>query len=647
LIHAISSIAIATLYSTTCLLLGLVILPGSRAKSKTFWYVIAPSAFLIGQCVFSVAWLALGLAGQFGKPLIVSTLILAVIASLPFLSQKLSSVSGVPNFVDRKKPLGTLWYGLLAIIGLWAVKVLFATLDLQPQGDAEAFYMVIAKITASSHRLAPQPNFLALSQAGFFGELHYAALMALSGVQAAKLISWFTAIAATLMVVALCEEAGVGSKGKIVAVILVMTSSAFTNRIMDGKVDVYGAALGLAAYYWALREHGQHAHRDYAMSGIFCGFAIVAKLTNMPVVVPGLILIIIINRFAQSKEYKTTLRLRFLFTAKDIALFASMICVAMVPHFVKNAMLFHEPFAPFFFLREHGSSWALPTWLSAQDTAFLLATYPIALTFGHYPTQWGTISPLVLGFIPLAFLLPRNGALLRSRWFQMSLAASVGVVLWMAFQPSFIAPRYLLATLLLFVPLASKAAENILESERMPQVCSTAILSALIILSLVPLYPQIKGPINRLLGRVKPATIAESMGEYYQGLQVVNLAAAPGDRVMLVGPYGYHLRPDLLQCMFNDVELDTLRLGSPGRIIDWRYAALRACKFIILQKHQWPKAEAQIAESESPKWLHMVIMYNDSNQAIYRMEISDTTIKPVVATRQINPPAWDVVPVGK
>lgn len=645
--HAASAIAIATAYSSACLLLGYAIIPKSQVSGKTHLLGTLTGAFLLGECVFSALWLALGLAGQFSKPLIVSTLVIAAAASLPLLPKKLLFARGAPSIVVHRKPLGVIWYVLCAITLLWAVKLFCATLNLQPQGDAELFYMVIAKIMASSHRLMPQPNYLSTSQLGLFGELHYAALMSISGLKAAKLITWFTAVAATLMVVALCEEAKVGTKGKIVAIMLVMTSSAFSNRIMDGKVDVYGAALGLAAYYWALREHGRHSNRDYALSGIFCGFAIVAKLTNLPVIVPGLLLVIIINRFAQTKECSTTLRLRSALAVKDIAILVCMVCVGMVPHFVKNAMLFHEPFAPFFFMHNHGTDWASGSYLSARDTAFLLATYPIALTFGHYSTQWGTISPLVLGFVPLSFFLPRNGALLGSRLLRMSLAAAAGVVCWMAFQPSFIAPRYILATLLLFIPLAAKAVENMLESEKQPRICSAAVFGALVTLSLIPLYPQVKGPINQIIAKRAPVFSAEQMGIYYDGLEVVNETAAMGDRVLLFGCYAFYLRPDLLQCLLSDSEANNLLPDCRRNEIDWRYAILRGCKYVIIQKPIWPKIEAKIAASKLPRWLHLVKLFDDPNQAIYSVVVTDTTIIADVVTRQIHAPAWDVLPITK
>jgi len=59
-------------------------------------------------------------------------------------------------------------------------------------GDGAAFYMVLGKIIAYSHRLVPMPGYERFTMIGLQGELHFAALMVLHSPEAAKLFSWPT-----------------------------------------------------------------------------------------------------------------------------------------------------------------------------------------------------------------------------------------------------------------------------------------------------------------------------------------------------------------------------------------------------------------------------------------------------------------------
>ena len=608
-----------------------------------------PSAFLLGQCVLSAGWLFLGLASQFTTPAIASVLLVTGTISLIAIFKR----NTLPEFRQDlrwpKKRIGGFWVVMLSIAGIWFIKMFYVALALQPQGDALASYMVVPKILASSHRLSPQPNYFLLSQLGLFGELHYAALMALCGANAAKLFTWFTAVASVSTLLALCRDAGIGYKGKIIAAILLATSTTFFEYAVDGKVDIYGAALGLMSYYWILCDRGAHRTRNLVLSGIFCGFATVSKLTNLPVIVPGLLCLIAIDRFTYAKKTCSGFQSWLPCAVKDSAIVACSVIIAMIPHFIKNGIWFHEPLAPFIYFGRQDLNMVGPAWYSLKDTFFLLATYPIALTFGRYPTQQGTMSPLILGFVLLAILLPRPQSLFTSRLFRISFAALLGTLAWMTTFPSFVMPRYILATLILFIPVASKSAENMLELEKGWKTCTSAILGALLLFSLMPLYPQIKEAFVWLAWKKAPVGISRDMGPYFEGLNIVNKIAAPGDRVLLVGYYSYYLRPDLLQCMISEVELRTLRRNDPEKgydlkdASDWLYLIQRGCKFIIIQKTLWPKSEAFINTKSCPRWLQLSKLHNDSICTVFSIGVTDTTIWPIVATRQLHPQAWDIV----
>ncbi len=79
----------------------------------------------------------------------------------------------------------------------------------------------------------------------------------------------------------------------------------------------------------------------------------------------------------------------------------------LIPHFIKNALLFGEPFAPFLTLHGQASHITSQRWFSPETTAEIVAVYPLALVFGRYPMMGGTLSPLLLMVAPLVIFLPQ------------------------------------------------------------------------------------------------------------------------------------------------------------------------------------------------------------------------------------------------
>src|SRR5262249_3321925 len=104
-------------------------------------------------------------------------------------------------------------------------------------------------------------------------------------------------------------------------------------------------------------------------------------------------------------------------------------------------------------------------WVGPEATRRIILTYPLAVTYGQYPMQDGNISALVLAFVPLLLLGSRSRQLRESPIVQLSTAALSGIVLWVMLRPSVLAPRYFMASLLAFVPLAMSGSELVLGRE--------------------------------------------------------------------------------------------------------------------------------------------------------------------------------------
>jgi hypothetical protein len=432
-----------------------------------------------------------------------------------------------------------------------------------PVGDAEAFYITYAKIMAATGTLAPMPGlYHAFSTISLPGELHFTALMVLADVHAAKFFVWPVALSGAAMITGIARICHLGRLGQLFTVVFLFTSSTFTLYIFDGKVDLFAAALGLAAFYWALVSGKNETPRDFLpLIGIFAGAATVAKFSYLVTFVPALVLLILWGCQAK-KEGGLPVAARE--AGVRLILTALWAAVAWGPQLLKNAVLFDAPLAPFLGTSQE-ADWLRQVWFSAETTLWIILTYPLALVFGKYPMQGGGLSLLVIAFAPLALMLARPASMRESPLMAITFAAVLGTVVWVILKPSIIAPRYILAPLLLFFPLVAKAAENVWVNDTYPYLLRIGIwgtvISALTFTSYI-LLPIPGATWSYLQGRLHPCALAS---DYCPPFKELNLKAAPGDRVLLGTYYGYWLRPDLLQCRDLPNEMQALEQEGGGR----------------------------------------------------------------------------------
>lgn len=633
---------ISVIYAFGCCLIGLfllsLLLKLDKSNLSIGWIAIIASAFLLGQATLANVWLLMGLAGIFSPALIWGTFLGAAGTSFFLLRhRRIALFTGIRSSLVGFKSLPWYWQGLGLLMAIVFFNFGIKAIVLPPLGDAEAFYMVLPKIMAASHRLVPQPNYFAFSQIGFSGEMHYAALMSMASPQAAKLFVWFTVLALAGMLIALNSEVGNSRIGKIVSLALLFTSTTVTYYIFDGKVDLFGAAFGLAAYYWALRTESVPGRAPYLLAGLFTGFAIVAKFSNLPALVPGIVILIAWNNFSNT----VSLKKRYAGTAKGLCIVGLMAACALIPHFIKNSVLFGEPFAPFLFLRSIGDRWVEQVWFSGETTKYIVMTYPIALVFGQYPMQGGNISVLVLAFAPLLLLLPIHNNYAAKRLRQIAAIALLGDIFWIAARPSVIAPRYILATLLLFIPLAASGVERLFSK----QTEHSALLRFAVFLSMVivvcRMFPyggqdiSIKQFARYLISKRSDYSPPKSFA-------IINHLAHPGERVFFAGYYGYFFSPEVLQCMNRSDEQQILAKAATAPY-NWVDLFNRGFKYFFLDKRTHGTMAGILQTDTAPLWLSVTKVFDDEVATIFQIGSGDSSKKPSCACRQIQPPAWDIV----
>ncbi len=437
----------------------------------------------------------------------------------------------------------------LSILGFAAGAVSFP-----PLGDAEAYYVTYAKVMASSGRLEPIPgSYGPFSTIGMPAELHFSALMILQGVPAAKLFVWPIAVAAGILMCGITELAGAGRIGRLFALAILFSSNTFTYYIVDGKVDLFAAAYGLAALFMVV---GGIGNIRVALLGLFAGAATVAKFSYLPTL--GCAVAILLWWRCHEGQWRfDRAGLQQLVAVASRA--SGWFLLAWLPQLLKNAILFSAPLAPF--VGGEGVNYLTQVWFDPAITQRIVLTYPLALVFGRYPMQGGGLSLLMIAFLPLLLFDGRAARKPFGALSAITIAGVVATVFWLAIRPSVIAPRYFLAPLLLLVPIIAIAAETAWGATS-SQFLRFGIASTIALAFAFPIY-QLRGTLsaipNLLTGQTNTCVQAS---EYCSPLLEINSLADKGDRLYFAGYYSFWLRPDLLQCINEAHEMIDLEKSS-------------------------------------------------------------------------------------
>jgi len=645
----VAALAVTLLYSIATLFSGFMLMRvlGHREIDQTGMpcYAVLTSSFILGLGVMSAVWLFLGLAARL-TPLGVLTVLAGVVVGGVILFRRVNQ-----GWMGAWREF-RIWYsGLDSTLRmlLWPALGFLGLLALQafvrpPVGDAEAFYMVYPKIIAASQRIAEMPGpYANFSQIALVGELNFAALYILGGVQSAKLFVWPVALAAILMLVAVGDYAGLGKTGLCFVILLVATSTAFTNHITDGKVDLFAAAIGVGAVYWALRTaEPSQAFITLCMAGILTGFAVTAKLSYIPALLPPLALLLgwnVLKTLRLSGGFRATSAWQ---AVRSGAVFGLWFGVGALPMMIKNAVLFEAPLAPF--IGAEGNSWLNQVWFSDADTQWIVMTYPLALVFGKYPMQDGNLSILFLAFAPLVCLLPEIKSTFTRPLIQVTCAGIFGTASWVFLRPSIIAPRYLLATLFLFAPMIAFGAERVYLRESRPRIIRVAMVVTVAVAILIASSPQVK--LVRLPGYFAQSLLGTLPGcvmasGYCEPLTELNRLAKPGERVYFVGYYSYWLRSDLLQCLNDKRDAAALANVDAGQS-QWETLYARGFHYVIIDKVTHIQVFQTLMDSPMPPWLELSELVKTDGLSVYALKPRESGHPVEWSCSQIASPAWEV-----
>jgi hypothetical protein len=500
------------------------------------------TAFSLGLGVYGSAWILLGVAGYL-RP------VPALILLLPGLA------FGAWTLLWTRRPKLTRPEGVslaeivVAGASLLLVIVLFFAALRPPFGDPVAFYLAWPKVIAASGQIVPLPGYEQFSSIWMLVEAHLAVLMMFGGETAAKLFVWLALLAALSAIWQLALACGCTARGALSAAAVLLTSTAVINVSFDGKTDLVAVAPALCAALWALRLGEKGSGVTASLIGVLVGTAIAAKLSYIPPL--GAAMAVIFVARATSGARPTLQRVKSLLVWSLLAGIA--VIVVVLPQLIKNAILFDAPLAPMvgeaLFVRG--------VWYTEATTRWILLTYPIALAFGNYWAQMGTLSPLVLSALPFALIWrPSRKTPDGARLLWVTLAAFAAIVAWVVVAPSQFALRYFLGPLLLFaVPTAWLMEQAWRTGGRLLGPIVPAFAAGLLVLLTIEVWGPASYGIRYAEARYVEGEKA-CLGEEYCKLdKKINERLSPGSRLAHLSYYRYWLRPDILQCVVSPIAL--------------------------------------------------------------------------------------------
>ncbi len=424
-------------FSFLCLLLGRII-----RKAMPFDDNLALD-FVVGHVAMCLVLQLLASFYLFSRPVVIGLFIAILLGACacrafpPPLSRR-----GLSDIV----PQGRSARSLALLSCLSGIALLLCALT-YPKTDALAYYLAQPKLVAAMNGYKPLPQYESFATLSLIGEMPFAVMYLFGGDTwgqvMSKLSMWPVAVANLMLLWALGRRLALSINGSWLLVAAGLTSSAFMLVAWDGKTDLVALQYALGA---ALLVPGRASGRALPAAGSILGAlaagAVIAKF-SYALVLPFCLGVPILRSYG--KHWRGLLA--FCLRAGCAALI-----VFALGWWIKNLILFHEPFAPFFLFHKATPSFSLEqVWFKPEDVRWIVATYPLAVTFGVYPMQHGGVSALWLMLLPALGTAPwRNSRARPALW--LAIGSLAGLLAWMLTRPSVIAPRYFLPALLLPLP---------------------------------------------------------------------------------------------------------------------------------------------------------------------------------------------------
>ncbi len=487
-----------------------------------------------------------------------------VIAQFGWFSPKFILISAAPVIIwglwtarlawkFQKIPIEKSPENLCLALIIFLMLVFFVLTFSPPGTDALAYYLTQSKLISFTHALVTVPTYEPFIQNGLGAEVILAALISIGGILAAKNFVWYVAFASLGLIYGITRQMGGSRRAGIFSVAILLTSTAFTLVMWDGKTDLFAHAVALLTFTVCLSLPDLSERKNLALIGALWSLSIFYKLSYLPDMTVALFIFLIYTYrdLLASKEFSKL--------AKKAALVLLAFLVIFAVNSMKNWYLFGEPLAPFFFLKKGPEGFNLDqVWFNAENTGWIVKTYPLALVFGQYPMQHGNFSPLWLVLLPLGFFVRPEGLPSKSS-LALFLSAAAGLITWVLLRPSVLAPRYFLIVGSLMYPHLAICATQ-LPAMFQNKVYKKGMRWILYLVVAGVLYSQIALWKGHTAEAIRYAVLQDKKWDdpIWQTLRLADENRQPGEKIAMFYYYRSPLSPQSLLCLSTRADLRSI-----------------------------------------------------------------------------------------
>ncbi|WP_028374347.1 hypothetical protein [Legionella lansingensis] len=595
--------------------------------------------FAFGTALLSSLWIFLGLGGWLQAEILWPIVFILAIPAVWIIVQKTKILAKERFFYFQHS--NRVYYGLLFIALMVMIWIGVLAYLRPPYGDAAAFYMVYPKIIAATGQLKAMPGtYRNFSTIGISGELHFAVLIILASTGVAKSFAWIVGAGMLLLLRDITRKVGGGVIAQIAAIAMLLTATTFSDFLSDGKTDLFPALIGLASVYCILlRADNRFLKGLIVIAGLNCGFSMAAKFSFIIALFPAVGLLLIFQEMTIGSGAKDSRNYKSVFLG--LLLFGFSVFAGLIPHLIKNGFLFANPLAPFVGMH----NWAdQSSWFSFKDTLWIVATYPMALVFGVYPLQGGSMSILWIAAFALIPFMHRSEFLLRHPLMQLTLSGCFGLLCWIAVKASIFVPRYFLTTLIMLIPLPAIAVEYMWQNEIRPRLVSYAFALLTAVSLLITPFIPVTGAFTVMALRdfkhkdQRQADCRFEPSIYCKAFRSINEKASKGERVFVIGYYTYWLREDLLQCINEPWEYKVFSNPNPEEI--WAAFYEQGFMHIALQNNLQDTFSDKLDPTKAPKWLRVSKEFVNTDMQIFHLKAIDPSKQPHLVCAKDGKYAW-------
>lgn len=514
--------------------------------------------------------------------------------------------------------------------------------------DATVDYFSQAKLMALSREAVSfyPENYMIVSS--LHPDILFTIIIQLFGDQSARMISWANGIAILITTYLIAEENNVPLTARFYILIILLSSTFFTDLLGDGKVELICTTPILIGIYWMQRGMKSPSKGVFLLIGILFGFAIISRLYNIFLVSfyavafygIGLTNVILREKRAGS-DFRWELVLSY---AKPILwIFPSLILIGTY-HLWQNWLWLGSPFAPINF----NQKLSVNNWGWQFDPGLLntfRAMYPLVVTILNSPQSLGNISPLFIGFLP--FLLHkklRQQMILSQELAHILTASLLTLVLWILIFYTVVEIRYVMFIwVIIFIPLGTLMDVLLNQMTGVMPVASRLVIGLLlgfIALRTFLIAIDTYSPIDRN-GQAYCSDF--SLCTFFAP---VNKYALPGDRVFSLNAFRYYMREDLFVCSSRSNEYENfIKLAQENSPEFW-VELYRAGYTFVTYEEIFSVNRSHFGTipppDSAPPWLRVKVISSDQKNRLYQIISINPPFTPDISCQKNSSGEWQL-----